>query len=112
MLIFFKETESTISKSTAVSSKESKKSKRLKLKKDNNAEQSEDETEQGFKSIPSNFLSELVHANQEYQEIWKNKDETMNAAQLPYLDMIENEMINKVENEVRITVDQALRGKF
>lgn len=112
MLIFFKETESTISKSTAVSSKESKKSKRLKLKKDNNAEQLEDETEQGFKSIPSNFLSELVHANQEYQEIWKNKDETMNAAQLPYLDMIENEMINKVENEVRITVDQALRGKF
>ncbi|XP_006618831.1 dynein regulatory complex protein 11 isoform X2 [Apis dorsata] len=104
------ETESTISKSTAVSSKESKKSKKLKSKKDNNIEQSEDETEQGFKSIPSNFLSELVYANQEYQEIWKNKDETMNAAQLPYLDIIENETINKVENEVRITVDQALRG--
>ncbi|XP_061935623.1 dynein regulatory complex protein 11 isoform X2 [Apis cerana] len=104
------ETESTISKSTAVSSKESKKSKRLKSKKDNNVEQSEDETEQGFKSIPSNFLSELIYANQEYQEIWKNKDETMNAAQLPYLDIIENETINEVENEVRITVDQALRG--
>lgn len=36
----------------------------------------------------------------------------MNAAQLPYLDIIENETINEVENEVRITVDQALRGKF
>ncbi|KAG9430941.1 dynein regulatory complex protein 11 isoform X3 [Apis mellifera carnica] len=104
------ETESTISKSTAVSSKESKKSKKLKSKKDNNVEQSEDEIEQGFKSIPSNFLSELIYANQEYQEIWKNKDETMNAAQLPYLDIIENETINEVENEVRITVDQALRG--
>ncbi|KAK9309172.1 hypothetical protein QLX08_001123 [Tetragonisca angustula] len=102
-------TESTISKSTAVSSKESKKSKRSKSKKDSDAEQSEEETEQGFKSVPSNFLSELVHGNQEYQEVWKNKDEAMNAAQLPYLDMIENEITKEVENEVRITVDQALR---
>ncbi|XP_017764087.1 PREDICTED: IQ and AAA domain-containing protein 1 [Eufriesea mexicana] len=102
-------TESTISKSTAVSSKESKKSKRSKSKKDSEADQSEEETEQGFKPIPSNFLSKLVHANQEYQEIWKNKDETMNMAQLPYLDMIENETTKEVENEVRVTVDQALR---
>lgn len=35
----------------------------------------------------------------------------MNMAQLPYLDMIENETIKEIENEVRITVDQALRGK-
>ncbi|XP_050587421.1 dynein regulatory complex protein 11 [Bombus affinis] len=102
-------TESTISKSTAVSSKESKKSKRSKSKKDSDVEQSEEETEQGFKSVPSNFLSELVHANQEYQEAWKNKDEAVNMTQLPYLDMIENKTIKEVENEVRITVDQALR---
>ena len=94
-----------------MSSKESKKSKRSKSKKDSDAEQSEEETEQGFKSVPSNFLSELVHGNQEYQEVWKNKDEATNAAQLPYLDMIENEITKEVENEVRITVDQALRGK-
>ncbi|XP_060813459.1 dynein regulatory complex protein 11 [Bombus pascuorum] len=102
-------TESTISKSTAVSSKESKKSKRSKSKKDSDVEQSEEETEQGFKSVPSNFLSELIHANQEYQETWKNKDEAVNMAQLPYLDMIENKTIKEVENEVRVTVDQALR---
>ncbi|XP_048264268.1 dynein regulatory complex protein 11 [Bombus terrestris] len=102
-------TESTISKSTAVSSKESKKSKRSKSKKDSDVEQSEEETEQGFKSVPSNFLSELVHANQEYQEAWKNKDEAVNMTQLPYLDLIENKTIKEVENEVRITVDQALR---
>ncbi|KOC60061.1 IQ and AAA domain-containing protein 1 [Habropoda laboriosa] len=102
-------TESTISKSTAVSSKESKKSKRSKSKKDSDGEQSEEETEQGFKSIPSNFLSVLICANQEYKEVWKNKDESSNAAQLPYLDMIENEKTKEVENEVRITVDQALR---
>lgn len=105
-------TESTISKSTAVSSKESKKSKRSKSKKDSDAEQSEDETEQGFKSVPSNFLSNLVHANQEYQEVWKTKDESTNAKQMPYLDMIENEKTKEVENEVRVTVDQVLRGKF
>ncbi|XP_015436348.1 PREDICTED: IQ and AAA domain-containing protein 1 [Dufourea novaeangliae] len=103
-------TESTISKSTAVSSKESKKSKKSKTKKDSETEQSEEETEQGFKSIPSNFLSELVHCNQEYQEIWKNKDESMNAAQLPYVNIIENDKTKEVEHEVRATVDQALRG--
>nr|XP_034178795.1 dynein regulatory complex protein 11 [Osmia lignaria] len=103
-------TESTISKSTAASSKESRKSKKSKSKKDSEGEQSEEETEQGFKSMPSNFLSELVHASQEYQEVWKNKDESMNAAQFPYLDMIESDKAKEVENEVRITVDQELRG--
>ncbi|KZC13478.1 IQ and AAA domain-containing protein 1 [Dufourea novaeangliae] len=109
-LILLVGTESTISKSTAVSSKESKKSKKSKTKKDSETEQSEEETEQGFKSIPSNFLSELVHCNQEYQEIWKNKDESMNAAQLPYVNIIENDKTKEVEHEVRATVDQALRG--
>ncbi|XP_076656348.1 dynein regulatory complex protein 11 isoform X2 [Halictus rubicundus] len=103
-------TESTISKSTAVSSKESKKSKKSKAKKDSETEQSEEETEQGFKSIPSHFLSELVHANQEYQEVWKDKDDSMNATQLPYLNIIEKEKTEEVENEVRVVVDQALRG--
>ncbi|CAL7939548.1 unnamed protein product [Xylocopa violacea] len=102
-------TESTISKSTAISSKESKRSKKSKSKKDSDAEQSEEETEQGFKPMPSNFLSELALANQEYQEIWKDKDESMNAAQLPYLDMIEKEKTKEVENEVRLTVDETLR---
>ncbi|KAG7205430.1 hypothetical protein KM043_007423 [Ampulex compressa] len=103
-------TESTISKSTALSSKESKKSKKSKSKKDSETEQSEDETEQGYKPIPSNFLSELVHASQEYQEIWKDKDESTNPAQLPYMDMIEVEKTKEVEDEVRIGVDQALRA--
>nr|XP_033333762.1 dynein regulatory complex protein 11 isoform X2 [Megalopta genalis] len=103
-------TESTISKSTAVSSKESKKSKKSKAKKDSETEQSEEETEQGFKSIPSNFLAQLVHANQEYQDVWKNKDESMNATQIPYVNMIEKEKTDEVEHEVRVVVDQALRG--
>ncbi|GAB1866288.1 DRC11 protein [Camponotus japonicus] len=103
-------TESTVSKSTAVSSKESKKSKRSKSKKDSETEQSEDETDLGFKSVPSNFLPELIHANQEYQDIWRDKDESANPMQLPYNDIIEAEKTREVEDEVRIVVDQTMRG--
>lgn len=100
-----------MSKSTAVSSKESKKSKRSKSKKDSETEQSEDETDLGFKSIPSNFLPELIHTNQEYQDVWRDKNEFANPMQLPYNDMIEAEKTREVEDEVRIVVDQAMRGK-
>ncbi|XP_029661552.1 dynein regulatory complex protein 11 isoform X2 [Formica exsecta] len=103
-------TESTVSKSTAVSSKESKKSKRSKSKKDSETEQSEDETDLGFKSVPSNFLPELIHANQEYQDVWRDKDESSNPMQLPYCDMIEAKKTKEVEDEVRAVVDQAIRG--
>nr|XP_012229664.1 PREDICTED: IQ and AAA domain-containing protein 1 [Linepithema humile]XP_012229666.1 PREDICTED: IQ and AAA domain-containing protein 1 [Linepithema humile]XP_012229667.1 PREDICTED: IQ and AAA domain-containing protein 1 [Linepithema humile] len=101
-------TESTVSKSTT--SKESKKSKRSKSKKDSETEQSEDETDQGFKSVPSNFLPELVQMNQEYQDVWKDKDESANPMQLPDRDMIEAEKMREVEDEVRVVVDQAMRG--
>lgn len=104
-------TESTVSKSTAISSKESKKSKRSKSKKDSETEQSEDETDLGFKSIPSNFLPELIQANQEYQDVWRDKDESTNPMQLPYRDMIEAEKTREVEDEVRIVVDQAMRSR-
>lgn len=99
-----------MSKSTAVSSKDSKKSKRSKSKKDSETEQSEDETDVGFKSVPSNFLPELVHANQDYQEVWRDKDESGNRAQLPYRDMIEADKTREVEDEIRVGVDQAMRG--
>ncbi|XP_071632960.1 dynein regulatory complex protein 11 isoform X2 [Temnothorax longispinosus] len=103
-------TESTVSKSTAVSSKESKKSKRSKSKKDSETEQSEDETDLGFKPVPSNFLPELIHANQEYQNVWKDKDESANSMQLPYRDMIEAEKTKEIEDQIRVVVDQAMRG--
>ena len=100
-----------MSKSTAVSSKESKKSKRSKSKKDSETEQSEDETDLGFKSIPSNFLPELIHVNQEYQDVWKGKDESANLMQLPYRNIIEAEKTREIEDEVRLVVDQTMRGR-
>lgn len=100
-----------MSKSTAVSSKESKKSKRSKSKKDSETEQSEDETDLGFKPVPSNFLPELIHANQEYQDVWKDKDESANPMQLPYRDVIEAKKTREIEDQVRVVVDQAMRGR-
>lgn len=75
-------------------------------------EQSEDESDLGFKPIPSNFLPEIVHADRDYLETWKNKDESMNPTQAPYFDMIEAEKTKEVEDEIRIVVDQALRGQL
>jgi hypothetical protein len=102
-----------MSKSTGISSsKESKNSKKSsKLKKDSETEQQSESESTGFKFLPSNFLQELIQANQEYQEIWKDKDESSNLDQGPYFDMVEAEKTQEVENEVRITVDQSLRSK-
>lgn len=94
-----------------MSSKESRKSKKSKPKRGSEPEKSEDETEQSyFKSMPSNFLPELINLQEEYQKVWKNKDESMNPMQEPYKDMIETDKIREIEDEVRIGVDQTLRG--
>lgn len=109
-----KDTESSMSKSTgASSSKESKRSKKSSKKKESEAEQqSELESEVGlFKPSPSNFLSELQHANQEYFDVWRDKDERANLDQGPYYDMVEAEKTREVEDEVRVGVDQAMRGR-
>ncbi|XP_011499009.1 PREDICTED: IQ and AAA domain-containing protein 1 [Ceratosolen solmsi marchali] len=105
------DTESSMSKSTGVSSsKESKRSKKSsKTKKESETEQQSESDITGFKFMPSNFLNELIQANQEYQEIWKDKDESSNLDQRPYFDMVEAEKTQEVENEIRINVDQALR---
>ncbi|XP_058792592.1 dynein regulatory complex protein 11 isoform X3 [Phymastichus coffea] len=107
------DTESRLSNSTnRSSSKESKRSKKSsKGKKDSEAEPTSDaESEPGFKPVPSNFLPELIQANQEYQDVWRDKDESRNLEQGPYLDMVDVEKSREVEDEVRVDVDQALRA--
>lgn len=52
----------------------------------------------------------MVQANEFYLETWKDKDESMNQAQGPYVDMIEAEKTREVEDEVRLVVDHTLRG--
>ncbi|CAB0029137.1 unnamed protein product [Trichogramma brassicae] len=110
-LIFSRQdTESSLSKSTGVSSSKdgagggSKKSRKSGGKPGNaDADQqqaqaeSEAESEMGyFRPQPSNHLAEL--------------DESSNTAQTAYLDMIAAAAEREVEREVRLEVDQALRA--
>lgn len=112
MILSRQGTESSMSKSKeSSSSKESKKSKKSKSKKESDTEKSEDESDPGIKVVPSNFLPELIQAHTEYQDVWRDKDESENPWQLPYDDMILSEKTREIEDEVRVGVDQALRGK-
>lgn len=93
------------------SSKESKRSKKSKAKKDSEIDKSEDdESDPGIKPAPTNFLPEILNANLEYQDTWKNKDESNNPWQKPYEDMIYADKTRQVENEIRIIVDQEMRS--
>lgn len=94
------------------SSKESKKSKKSKGKKESDTDKSEDdESDPGIKPAPSNFLPELIHANSEYQDVWRGKDESDNPWQLPYSGMVLAEKTRQVEEEIRVGVDNIIRGK-
>ncbi|XP_034937437.1 dynein regulatory complex protein 11 [Chelonus insularis] len=110
MILSRQGTESSLSKSKeSSSSKESKRSKKSKSKKESDTEKSEDESDPGIKITPSNFLSELTQAHTQYQDVWRDKDESENPWQLPYKDMILAEKTKEIEDEIRISVDQTLR---
>ncbi|XP_017777581.1 PREDICTED: IQ and AAA domain-containing protein 1 [Nicrophorus vespilloides] len=96
-------TDSELSKSTQISSKESKKSKKSKDIKE------EIEEETAPKTSISMFLPELNFCKEEYEENWKNKDESQNPNQYHYLDIIENEQMENMENDLRKVVDEMMR---
>lgn len=78
-----------MSKSTAGSSGgKSKKEKAKKpTKEDLTKKKKEDEDEDpGFKMAPSNFLTDLLTANTEFDTIWKEK--LYDPSEEPYMDMI------------------------
>lgn len=58
----------------------------------------------GFKLSPSNVLIELDAANAEYEEIWKDLDESDNPEQTFVLDMIRAQKTLEVEAELRKVV--------
>ena len=111
--LLFQDTDSSLSKSTGVSSsKESKRSKKSAKTAKETEQQSDPESEVGFKPMTSNFLPDLAHANEEYQHVWKDKDESSNFAQLPYFDMVDDEKTREVEDEIRLGVDNTMRSLF
>uniref|UniRef100_A0A1B0CRU6 Putative aaa+-type atpase n=1 Tax=Lutzomyia longipalpis TaxID=7200 RepID=A0A1B0CRU6_LUTLO len=106
-------TESEMSRSSAPSSKESKKAK----EKSKSAIKSgdinvEDTFENGYKASQSSFLPELKTGIEEFNETWRDKDETMNAKQSHYEDMIFNEKYAEVEEELRKVVDDMMRQEL
>ncbi|RZC40926.1 IQ and AAA domain-containing protein 1, partial [Asbolus verrucosus] len=105
-------TDSELSKSTQISSKDSK------TKKDKSAKQKEtktdvDESEEvSTKAMVSTFLPELNARKEEYDEIWKNKDESHNPRQFHYMDIIEHEQMTDMENGLRKVVDEMMKGEL
>lgn len=55
------------------------------------------------------FVPELAARKEDYDEIWKNKDESNNPRQHHYTDMIEQEQMMEMENELRKIVDEMMR---
>lgn len=100
-------TDSELSKST--SSKDSK-SKKGKAK--TKTEIQEDEADLETKAIVSSFVPELTVRKEEYDENWRNKDESNNPYQYHYQDIIENEQMTSMENELRKVVDEMMRAEL
>lgn len=100
-------TDSELSKST--SSKDSK-SKKTKTKSKDDSKEDVDDLES--RAIQSVFLPVLTAKKEEYDEIWKDKDETNNPYQYPYEDIIENEQMLRLENELRKIVDDMMRNEL
>ncbi|KAF5278956.1 hypothetical protein FQA39_LY05634 [Lamprigera yunnana] len=101
-------TESELSKS---SSKESKSKKSRSPKSKESKDEEEDKTA-ALKAITSVFVPELTISKGEYDEYWKNKDESMNPKQYHYHDVILNDQMNLMENELRKVVDEMMRGEL
>lgn len=72
----------------------------------------EDEDVVSSRAIVSSFLPELTIRKEEYDDLWKYKDESSNPRQHGYLDIIENEQMTAMENELRKIVDEMMRSEL
>ncbi|XP_013192075.1 dynein regulatory complex protein 11 [Amyelois transitella] len=106
---------SDLSKSSPVSSKGSKRSKDSKDKKNGNGEENkgkeEEENIQMFKCSTSAFLQDIVNTNEEFEDIWKFKDNDDPHDRF-YKDVIERDKIVKIEQEIRNVVDELMRSEL
>ncbi|XP_062535222.1 dynein regulatory complex protein 11-like [Armigeres subalbatus] len=108
-------TESEMSRSSVMSSRESKlkSSKDPKLQQKRPGEVSlEEGLDKAFKPMQSSFLPEIKNGIDEYLEIWKGKDESHNLRQTYYDDMIYEEKYADVEAELRRIVDDIMRQEL
>ncbi|XP_050294675.1 dynein regulatory complex protein 11 [Anthonomus grandis grandis] len=106
-------TESETSKSTPGSSKDSKSKKEKVVKSPKEGKGPDQEEEEGrTKALVSTFVPELNIRKEEYDEIWRSKNESANPRQHPYTDMIEHDQMTEMENELRKIVDEMMRAEL
>ncbi|XP_044269643.1 dynein regulatory complex protein 11 [Tribolium madens] len=105
-------TDSELSKSTQISSKDSKTKKDKGPKQKEAKQEGEEGEEVSTKAMVSAFVPELNARKEEYDEIWKNKDESENPKQFHYMNIIEHEQMTNMENELRKVVDEMMKGEL
>lgn len=104
-------TESSLSKSTAGGSSGGRSRKGKKSPKEDPTKKKQEEDEDpGFKMSSSNFLTDLLTANMEFDTVWRQK--LWDPNEKPYLDMIKIEKQAEVEAELRKIVDKMLREEL
>lgn len=106
-------TESEISRSSAISSKESRKTKDKSKSPARSGDLNvEDTLEDGFRTGQSVVLPDMKCLIEEFNDVWKSKDESGNFKQHFYEDMVYNEKYTEVETELRKIVDDLMRQEL
>lgn len=107
-------TDSEVSKSTQGSSKDTKTKSKTKSPKAKEEKKGgdEDENEAFSKAIVSVFLPEITIRKEEYDDVWRNKDETSNPRQFHYGNLIEKEQMSEMEIQLRKVVDDMMRAEL
>ncbi|XP_075146333.1 dynein regulatory complex protein 11 [Haematobia irritans] len=109
-------TESEVSRSSARSSKESRKtkdkSKSPARSGDLNVNENQDEEGNGLQPAQSVCLPDIRVEIERFNDIWREKDETGNLLQTQYDDMIYAEKYDEVEREFRRVVDDVMRQEL
>lgn len=106
-------TESEVSRSSAISSKESRKTKDKSKSPARSGDLNvDDNLEEGFRPGQSAVLPDMKSLIDEFNDVWKNKDESGNIKQQYYEDMVYNEKYAEVERELRKIVDDLMRQEL
>ncbi|GCB60130.1 hypothetical protein scyTo_0014113 [Scyliorhinus torazame] len=90
--------------------KKSKNEKKKKKKKKGKA--NKEEEVEGWKMIPSNFLSTLAEGQSTYEVIWQNRNEKLNFPQKHVAELIKEDKRKEVEEEIRVQVDELMRQEL
>ncbi|XP_053899887.1 dynein regulatory complex protein 11 isoform X2 [Malaclemys terrapin pileata] len=70
------------------------------------------EEEEGWKMAPSNFLPIMEEGNNQYKDVWQNRDERWNFPQEYDPELIKEEKRKEVEEEIRVQVDELMRQEL